>query len=74
MSLSTFKKCFIKEYNENPNKFLQKKRLAKAKELLQQRKQKPSEMYLELGYKNLSNFRAAFKNEFGLTPREVDAI
>ena len=74
MSLSIFKSCFIKEQNENPGKFLQKKRLAKARELLQQRKQKPSEMYLELGYKNLSNFSAAFKNEFGITPEEVNAI
>ncbi|CAN5267013.1 AraC family transcriptional regulator [soil metagenome] len=71
MSLSTFKRAFTKEYNENPGKWLQKKRLQKARELLQMSKQKPSEIYQDFGYKNLSNFSTAFKNEFGISPREV---
>lgn len=73
MSLSTFKRAFTKEYNENPGKWLQKKRLQRAREVLQNNKQKPSEIYQDFGYKNLSNFSTAFKNEFGISPREVPA-
>jgi AraC-like DNA-binding protein len=71
MSLSTFKRAFTKEYNENPGKWLQKKRLQKALELLKDNNLKPSEIFRDFGYKNLSNFSTAFKNEFGISPREV---
>jgi AraC-like DNA-binding protein len=73
MSLSTFKRAFIKVYNESPGKWLQKRRLQNAKKILQTTKQKPSEIYLDCGYKNLSNFSTAFKNEFGVSPGAVIA-
>jgi AraC-like DNA-binding protein len=68
MSLSSFKRHFVSEFNEPPGKWFQRKRLHKARELLQNGQLKPSEIYLELGYHNLSNFSAAFKNEFGVSP------
>ena len=68
MSLSTFKRKFIKEYGSSPGKWLQNKRLEKARELLKKGKLKPSDIYLEFGYNNLSNFSAAFKNKFGKSP------
>lgn len=71
MSLSTFKRHFIKEYNVSPGKWLQDKRLQKAKEILEQGKYKSSDIYLDFGYNNLSNFSIAFKNKFGLSPKEV---
>ena len=71
MSLSTFKRNFIKEYNISPGKWLQDKRLLKAKRLLEEGDFKPSELYFELGYNNLSNFSAAFKNKFGVSPKMV---
>lgn len=71
MSLSTFKRHFKAEYNQNPAKWMQKKRLKKAKKLLQNKENKPSDIYLEFGYNNLSNFSVAFKNEFGVSPKEI---
>ncbi|WP_299254981.1 AraC family transcriptional regulator [uncultured Cytophaga sp.] len=71
MSLSTFKRYFIKEYNESPGKWLQDKRLQKAKELLKQGDLKPSDIYLDFGYNNLSNFSAAYKNKFGFSPNQT---
>ncbi len=71
MSLSTFKRQFIKQYNESPGKWLKNKRLQNAKRLLEQGVCKPSEIYLEYGYNNLSNFSIAFKNKFGISPKEV---
>lgn len=71
MSLSTFKRHFFSEYNEPPGKWLQDKRLQKAKELLQEGDLKPSDIYLDIGYNNLSNFSIAFKNKFGISPKDV---
>lgn len=71
MSLSTFKRNFIKEYKTSPGKWLQDKRLRKAKELIKEGR-KPSDIYLDFGYNNLSNFSAAFKNKFGKSPNSLD--
>ncbi len=71
MSLSTFKRHFINEYNVSPGKWLRDKRLVKAKELLEEGTLKSSDIYLELGYNNLSNFSAAFKNKFGVSPKSI---
>lgn len=71
MSLSTFKRYFTNEYQTSPGKWLQDKRLQKAKEILEHGHEKPSEIYLKFGYSNLSNFSIAFKNKFGVSPKEV---
>lgn len=71
MSLSTFKRNFIKEYKASPGKWFHDKRLLKAKRLLEEGICKPSELYMEFGYNNLSNFSIAFKNKFGISPKQV---
>ena len=71
MSLSTFKRHFIKEYKESPGKWFRSKRLNKAKELLENGEMTSSDVYLDLGYNNLSNFSSAFKNQFGINPSEI---
>ncbi|MFD2907423.1 helix-turn-helix domain-containing protein [Flavobacterium ardleyense] len=71
MSLSTFKRHFISEYKTSPGKWLQDKRLQKAKETLEHGALKPSDIYLDFGYNNLSNFSIAFKNKFGYSPSEI---
>ena len=69
MSLSTFKRHFAKEYDTNPGKWLQQKRLNQARIVLEKGSKKASEIYLDYGYNNLSNFSIAFKNEFGYSPK-----
>lgn len=71
MSLSTFKRHFVKTYGISPGKWFRDKRLLKAKELLKQGNLKSSDIYLDLGYNNLSNFSIAFKNKFGVSPTEL---
>lgn len=71
MSLSTFKRHFIKAYNASPGKWLQDKRLQKARETLEVGDLKPSDIYLDFGYNNLSNFSIAYKNKFGISPTET---
>jgi len=73
MSLSTFKRHFINEYKVSPGKWLKEKRLQKAKERLEQEGIKPSDIYSDFGYNNLSNFSIAFKNKFGFSPSETSA-
>lgn len=72
-SLSTFKRDFSKIFEMTPEKWLQQKRLEQAHYLISKKKQRPSNVYLEVGYENLSHFSFSFKKEFGLTPTELAA-
>lgn len=71
MSLSTFKRNFIAEYKASPGKWLQDKRLQRAKEIMENEDAKASDIYLDFGYSNLSNFSIAFKNKFGVSPTDI---
>ena len=74
MSLSTFKRQFVKIYQVSPGKWFQRMRLNKAREILNGNKVKPSEIYMDFGYDSLSNFSSAFKNEFGYSPKQVQSL
>jgi AraC-like DNA-binding protein len=65
-SLSTFKRDFMKIFRTTPEKWLQKQRLNMAHFLISQKHKKPSEVYLEVGFENLSHFSTVFKKEFGI--------
>jgi len=65
-SLSTFKRDFVKIFQVTPDRWLQKKRLEMAYFLISQKNRKPSDVYLEVGFENLSHFSTAFKKEFGV--------
>ncbi|MEL6924023.1 MAG: AraC family transcriptional regulator [Bacteroidota bacterium] len=62
-SLSTFNRDFRKVFDTTPHSWLLKKRLHRAKELLQSTNGKPSAIYLELGFKDLAHFSRSFKKE-----------
>ena len=70
MSVSTFKREFSKQFATSPIKWFQHKRLAYAQHLLQQEHRKPSEVYYEVGYENLSSFIQAYKQQYKATPRQ----
>lgn len=70
-SLAAFKRDFQQVFQVSPRKWLQEKRLLEAHDLLQQKKRKPTEIYLELGFENLSHFYTAFKQKFGITPANI---
>lgn len=65
-SLSTFKRDFMKIFSVTPEKWLQKRRLEMAHFLISQKNRKPSDVYLEVGFENLSHFSTVFKKEFGV--------
>jgi AraC-like DNA-binding protein len=70
-SLAAFKRDFEQIFQTPPRKWLQEKRLAEAYHLIQQKKRKPTEIYLEVGFENLSHFYSSFKQKFGVTPASI---
>lgn len=70
-SLATFKRDFAKVSDLSPEKWLIKKRLDKAYELLSHGGTKPSDVYVAVGFKNRSHFASAFKRQFGVPPGGV---
>lgn len=70
-SLTTFKRDFRKIYNTTPQRWLTQKRLALAYYQLVEKNRKPSEVYLETGFENLSHFSYAFKKQFGMAPTQL---
>ena len=67
-SLAAFKRDFLKTFGAPPRHWLQDKRLTEAKHLIETKHQKPSAIYLDLGFESLSHFSYSFKKKFGLTP------
>lgn len=70
-SLATFKRDFRKISNLTPEKWLIKKRLESAYEIMKTGKKKVVEVYAEMGFRNPSHFSTAFKKQFGIAPTAV---
>ncbi|RYZ52451.1 MAG: AraC family transcriptional regulator [Sphingobacteriales bacterium] len=69
-SVSSFKRKFTKIYGTSPGKWLVEQRMFKAARILKQSDKKPNEIYLEMGYENLSSFIQSFKQVHGVTPKQ----
>ncbi|GGM95607.1 AraC family transcriptional regulator [Dyadobacter beijingensis] len=67
-SLTTFKRDFKRTFQTTPQRWLTEKRLDLAHYLIREKKRRPSEVYLEVGFENLSHFGYAFKKQFGYPP------
>lgn len=70
-SLSVFKKDFAEIFGETPSRWLVKKRLQEAHFQISKKNKKPTEIYLDLGFEDLSHFSYAFKKKFGKSPNEL---
>jgi len=73
-SLSAFKRDFAVIFGTTPHNWLMNKRLKEARFLIEKEKQKPSEIYLDLGFEDLSHFSFAFKKLFGINPSDLIAF
>ncbi|WP_162144170.1 helix-turn-helix domain-containing protein [Sporocytophaga myxococcoides] len=69
MSMSTFKRHFAEVYKMSPQKYFTGLKMKKA-EFLLSLKNRPSDIYAELGYETLSAFSSEFKKFFGVSPRQ----
>jgi AraC-like DNA-binding protein len=70
-SLAGFKRDFEKIFQTSPGHWLQKKRLDEAFFLIKEKGRKPSDVYLDVGFENLSHFSRSFKQAFGVAPSMV---
>lgn len=70
-SLTTFKKDFRKVFKTTPGRWLIRKRLEHAHYQIAVQKRKPSEIFIDAGFENLSHFSFAFKKQFGYNPSQV---
>ena len=70
-SLATFKRDFEKLFHTTPSRWLQQRRLQEAHYLIKERGKAPSDVYLELGFEDLSHFSFAFKNKYGVAPSRL---
>lgn len=60
---------FNRQVGTSVYRYIQKKRLLIARQLLAQGN-KPNQIYLQCGFKDYAGFYRAFKNEYGVAPRE----
>jgi len=67
-SLATFKRDFKRISTLTPQKWLMEKRLKVAHDKIHNENRKVSDVYLEVGFKNLSHFSFAYKKQFGMAP------
>ena len=69
-SLSSFKRDFQQLYNESPGKWLTKRRIRYAANLIVNSSQSISQIAFESGFEDLSHFSRVFKKIMGKSPSE----
>ncbi|GAA4313634.1 hypothetical protein GCM10023149_09470 [Mucilaginibacter gynuensis] len=70
-SLATFKRDFEKIFNNTPSRWLLQRRLQEAWYQIKEKGKAPSDVYLDLGFEDLSHFSFAFKKTFGVAPSKI---
>lgn len=70
-SVSAFNRDFRKIFGMPPQKWLTKKRLELAFQMLTVLMKKPVEVYREVGFEDLSHFSFAFKKQYGHSPKDA---
>ena len=65
-----WKKDFVELFHQSPGRWIVKRRLQEARRLIENG-EKPLDVYMQVGFKNLSHFSTAFKREYGFPPSEL---
>jgi AraC family transcriptional regulator, exoenzyme S synthesis regulatory protein ExsA len=71
-SLTSFKREFADIFKTSPGTWLKDKRLSEAYYLIKKKSQRPQDIYLDLGFENISHFYTSFKKKYGMTPAEIN--
>jgi AraC-like DNA-binding protein len=71
-SLTSFKREFVDIFKTSPGTWLKDKRLSEAYYLIKKKSRRPKDIYLDLGFENLSHFYTSFKQKYGITPAEIN--
>ncbi len=70
MSVSSFKRKFKNLYRTTPAKYMREAKLKKSAELLKHSEHSITSISIELGYKDVASFSAAFKSHFQCSPSQ----
>jgi AraC-like DNA-binding protein len=70
-SLATFKRDFEKIFHLSPSRWLQQRRLQEAHYLIKEKGKAVSDVYLDLGFEDLSHFSFVFKKKYGVAPSKI---
>jgi len=73
-SLATFKRDFKSIFNTTPGRWLQQKRLQEAYYQITEKGKTASDIYLDLGFEDLSHFSFAFKKAYGQAPSKINNL
>jgi AraC family transcriptional regulator, exoenzyme S synthesis regulatory protein ExsA len=69
-SIPTFKREFKKVFKDSPGRWVMKKRLKMAAEMLENTSLPISEITYECGFENQTHFSRTFKSKYGLSPSQ----
>ena len=69
-----FHRLFREVFGETPNQFLQRKRLARARELLRTTDFTITRITLDVGFDSSTSFSTLFRRHFGCSPREFRSL
>jgi AraC-like DNA-binding protein len=72
-SLATFKRDFEKVFHTSPHQWILQKRLADAHFLIKEGKS-VSDIFVDLGFEDLSHFSYVFKKHFGYSPTKIEKL
>jgi len=70
-SVATFRRDFKKAFNTTPQKWLTERRLELAHYEIKEKQRRPVDVFVEVGFENLSHFSYAFKSHFGYPPHSL---
>ncbi|MCF0071074.1 AraC family transcriptional regulator [Dyadobacter sp. CY261] len=70
-SLATFKRDFEHIFHTSPSRWLRQRRLQEAHYLIREKGRTASDVYLEIGFEDLSHFSFAFKKMYGVSPSRL---
>ena len=73
LSPAHFARAFAATVGMTPFRYVMARRLAHAREMLQRTRRSALDIALDAGFKTPSHFTARFRQEFGITPKEVRA-
>ncbi len=70
LSVSSFKRKFKAVFNESPKKYITKKKLERAADLLKSEHMRVSDIAYDVGFESLATFNRNFTNFYGKSPSE----
>jgi AraC family transcriptional regulator len=71
LSPAHFARAFVATVGMTPFRYVMTRRLARARELLEQTRRSTLDIALDVGFKTPSHFTSRFRQEFGVTPRAI---